>query len=437
MATMRAVDLIERKRDGGELSSEEIRWLLDGYVKGDVPDYQMAAWLMAVCVRGMSEGETVALTRAMVESGGQIDLSSLPGRKVDKHSTGGGGDTVTLVLVPLMAAAGLVCVKMSGRSLGHTGGTIDKLEAIPGLRTELTMAELLSQADRLGCVVADHTSELVPADRLLYELRDVTGTVPSIPLIAGSILSKKLAGGADAIVLDVKCGDGAFMRRHEDARELARTLVSVGNRLGKMFSALITSMEQPLGRMAGNALEVRQAIDVLTGAGPGDLREVVLALGGELLVLSGEARSADEARERLVSLLEGQEAWNKFRSLVVAQGGDVEAVDNPELLPRAMRVVEVRAERGGYVEKLAARAVGQAAGMVGAGREVKGQAVDLGAGVELLAKVGDEVVRGQPLARLHIGRPDRYEEAHAVLEGAFRIASERPGPPALVIERLP
>lgn len=433
---MRAVDLIERKRDGGELAPDEIRWLLGEYVAGRVPDYQMAAFLMAVYFRGMSELETVALTEVMAESGDRIDLSAIPGVKVDKHSTGGVGDTVTLILVPLMAAAGLVCAKLSGRALGHTGGTIDKFEAIPGVRTELSLPEIRAQAARIGAVIADHTAEVVPADRLLYELRDVTGTVPSLPLIASSVLSKKLAGGADAIVLDVKCGDGAFMRREEDARRLAETLVRVGNRLGKKFSALITAMDQPLGRMAGNALEVKQAIEVLRGEGPEDLREVTLALGAELLVLAGEASDPDEAQARLVKLIASGAAWRRFRELVSAQGGDVRAVEEPERLPRAAQVVEVASPASGYVERLRAHEIGVAAGLLGAGREVKGAKVDPAAGVELVHKVGDEVEAGAPLARLHVGRPDRADEAVRLVSAAYAIGPGRPKPRPLILGRV-
>lgn len=433
---MRAVDLIEKKRDGGELTPEEIRWLVQGYVAGKIPDYQMAAFLMAVYFRGMSEEETVALTQAMVESGERIDLSEIPGIKVDKHSTGGVGDTVTLVLVPLMAAAGFVMAKLSGRALGHTGGTIDKFEAIPGVRTELSMREIVEQAKRIGAVIADHTAELVPADRLIYELRDVTGTVPSLPLIAASVLSKKIAGGADLIVLDVKCGDGAFMRTFDEAKKLAEILVRVGNKLGKKFAALITAMDQPLGRMAGNALEVRQAIEVLRGQGPEDLREVVLALGAELLVMAGEAASPVDGKEKLDKLLESGKAFQKFRELVAAQGGDVRAVEDPDLLPKAQKIVEINAREAGYVQAVRARAIGLAAGLLGAGREVKGQPVDPAAGVELLAKVGDQVERGQPLARLHVGRPDRLPEAIKLVESAFLIGPLPPKPSPLILDRV-
>lgn len=433
---MRAVDLIEKKRDGGELTPEEIRWLVQGYVAGKIPDYQMAAFLMAVYFRGMSEAETVALTQAMVESGERIDLSEIPGIKVDKHSTGGVGDTVTLVLVPLMAAAGFVMAKLSGRALGHTGGTIDKFEAIPGVRTELSMREIVEQAKRIGAVIADHTAELVPADRLIYELRDVTGTVPSLPLIAASVLSKKIAGGADLIVLDVKCGDGAFMRTFDEAKKLAEILVRVGNKLGKKFAALITAMDQPLGRMAGNALEVRQAIEVLRGQGPEDLREVVLALGAELLVMAGEAASPVDGKEKLDKLLESGKAFQKFRELVAAQGGDVRAVEDPDLLPKAQKIVEINAREAGYVQAVRARAIGLAAGLLGAGREVKGQPVDPAAGVELLAKVGDQVERGQPLARLHVGRPDRLPEAIKLVESAFLIGPLPPKPSPLILDRV-
>ena len=433
---MRAVDLIEKKRDGGELAPEELRWLIQEYVAGRIPDYQMAAFLMAVYFQGMSEAETVALTQAMLESGDRIDLSAVPGTKVDKHSTGGVGDTVTLILVPLIGAAGLVMAKLSGRALGHTGGTIDKFEAIPGVRTELSLPEVIRQVKEIGMVIADHTAELVPADRLLYELRDVTGTVPSLPLIAGSILSKKLAGGADAIVLDVKSGDGAFMRTLEDARALAETLVRVGNRLGKRFSALITAMDQPLGYMAGNALEVRQAIEVLRGEGPQDLREVTLALGAELLLLTGEENDMGAARGKLAELLDSGAAWEKFRTLVAAQGGRLEAIDDPSLLPQARQVEQILAPEAGYVTRLAARKVGVACGLLGAGREVKGQAVDPAAGVELLVKVGDRVEKGQPLARLHVGRPDRLWEAKQLLAEAYEIGGTPPQPAPLILDHI-
>lgn len=436
-AIMRAVDLIEKKRDGGELSPEEVRWLVHGYVAGRVPDYQMAAFLMAVYFRGMSRTETVALTQAMADSGQRVDLSAVPGVKVDKHSTGGVGDTVTLVLVPLLGAAGLVCAKLSGRALGHTGGTIDKLEAIPGLRTELPLAQVIRQARKIGVVIADHTGELAPADRLLYELRDVTATVPSLPLIVGSILSKKLVGGADAIVLDVKCGSGAFMPTLEAARELARTLVEVGNALGKRFSALITAMEQPLGNMVGNALEVKQALAVLRGEGPADLREVTLALGAELLVLAGVEEEVVRARQRLQKLLDSGAAWEKFRQLVKAQGGEVRAIEEPQLLPQAKKVEEVSAPASGYVVELRAREIGVAAGLLGAGREVKGQPVDPAAGVELLAKVGDEVEAGAPLARLHVGTSGKLAAAKELVAGAFRIAPQPPTPPPLILDRIP
>ncbi len=433
---MRMVDLIEKKRDGHPLSPEEIRWMIGRYVAGEIPDYQMAAFLMAVYFRGMTEEEMVALTAAMAESGETVDLSEVPGVKVDKHSTGGVGDTVTLILVPLMGAAGYVMAKLSGRALGHTGGTIDKFESIPGVRTDLSPREIIDQAKRIGVVIAEHTRDVAPADKLLYELRDVTGTVPSLPLIVGSVLSKKIAGGADLIVLDVKCGDGAFMRTLPEAQELAEALVRVGNKLGKRFSALVTAMDQPLGRMAGNALEVKQAIEVLRGGGPGDLREVTLALGTELLLLAGEERDEAAARERLARLLDSGAAWERFVELVAAQGGDVRCVQDPERLPRAEEVIEVEAPRAGYVRRLSARAIGVAAGLLGAGREVKGQDVDPAAGVELLAKVGDEVEEGQALARLHLGKRARPEEARRLVEKAFEIGPEPPERGELVLARI-
>lgn len=433
---MRMVDLIEKKRDGIPLTEHEIRWMIGRYVAGEIPDYQMAAFLMAVYFRGMTEGEMVAFTAAMAESGDEVDLSAVPGLKVDKHSTGGVGDTVTLILVPLMGAAGHVMAKLSGRALGHTGGTIDKFEAIPGVRTDLSPREIIDQAERIGVAIAEHTQDIAPADKLLYELRDVTGTVPSLPLIVGSILSKKLAGGADLIVLDVKCGDGAFMRTLPEARELAQALVRVGNKLGKRFSALVTAMDQPLGRMAGNALEVKQAIEVLRGEGPRDLEEVTLALGAELLLLAGEEADAGEARRKLKRLIDSGAAWKKFVELVAAQGGDVRAVEEPERLPHAREVVEVRAPRSGYVRVLSARRVGLAAGLLGAGREMKGQAVDPAAGVELLAKVGDEVGEGETIARLHPGRRGRVGEAMELVAQAFEIGPEPPSPTGLILDRI-
>jgi len=433
---MRMIDLIEKKRDGIPLSPEEIRWMIERYVAGEIPDYQMSAFLMAVYFRGMTEEEMVSLTAAMAESGARVDLSEVPGIKVDKHSTGGVGDTVTLILVPLMGAAGYVVAKLSGRALGHTGGTIDKLEAIPGVRTDLSPDEIIAQAKRIGVVIAEHTQDVAPADKLLYELRDVTGTVPSLPLIVGSVLSKKIAGGADLIVLDVKCGDGAFMRTLPEARELAEALVRVGNQLGKRFSALVTAMDQPLGRMAGNALEVKQAIEVLRGGGPDDLREVTLALGAELLLLAGEEKDEGAARGKLARLLDDGHAWEKFLELVAAQGGDVACVEDPERLPRAKEVLEVRAPRSGYVRRLSARAIGVAAGLLGAGREVKGQAVDPAAGVELLAKVGEEVEEGRVLARLHLGERARPGEAVHTVSGAFEIGPEPPEPGELILARV-
>ncbi len=433
---MRMVDLIEKKRDGLALTEPEIRWMIGRYVAGEIPDYQMAAFLMAVYFRGMTEDELVAFTAAMAESGEMVDLSEVPGVKVDKHSTGGVGDTVTLILVPLMGAAGYVVAKLSGRALGHTGGTIDKFESIPGVRTDLSPRDIIDQAKRIGVVIAEHTQDVAPADKLLYELRDVTGTVPSLPLIVGSVLSKKIAGGADLIVLDVKCGDGAFMRTLDEARELAEALVRVGNKLGKRFSALVTAMDQPLGRMAGNALEVKQAIEVLRGGGPKDLREVTLALGTELLLLAGEEGDEAAARERLARLLDGGAAWEKFVELVAAQGGNVACVEEPERLPRAEEVIEVQAPRAGYVRRLSARAIGIAAGLLGAGREVKGQAVDPAAGVELLAKVGDEVEEGQTLARLHIGKRAQPAEARGLVAGAFEIGPEPPERGELILARV-
>lgn len=419
-----AVSLIGRKKRGGELTPDELRWLLAGFLSGEVPDYQMSAWLMAVCWRGMTPAETLALTRAMVESGAALDWAGLERPTVDKHSTGGVGDKTSLVLVPLMAAAGAAFVKMSGRGLGHTGGTLDKLEAIPGFRCELPLDRMRAQVERIGSALVGQSPELVPADRAVYALRDVTGTVESVPLIAGSIMSKKLAGGAESIVLDVKWGAGAFMETAEEARELARVLVAIGTGAGRRTRAVLSPMRQPLGRAVGNALEVREAVETLAGGGPEDLWALTAELGGQLLELSGLAGSMEEGRARMAALRDSGAGREALVRLVEAQGGDPRVVERPELLPAAPVVRPCAAPAGGWVAAADARRIGEAALALGAGRRAKGDAVDPAVGVVMRARIGDRVVAGQPLAEVHARDGRSAEEAGRALLDAVRLAPE-------------
>jgi pyrimidine-nucleoside phosphorylase len=421
---MRAVEVIEHKRDGLRLSSEEIAFFVDGFVRGDVADYQMSAFLMAVLQRGMDARETTDLTMAMVRSGERLDLAGF-GRVVDKHSTGGVGDKATLVVAPLVAACGQPVGKMSGRGLGFSGGTLDKLESIPGYRVQLTTEEFMAQLRGIGIVVAGQTKDLAPADGAMYALRDVTGTVPSIPLIASSVMSKKIAGGAQAVVLDVKVGRGAFMKDLASARKLARLMVDIGRLAGVDVVAELTDMEQPLGRAVGNALEVAEAIATLRGEGPEDLVTLVLAAGSEMLVAGKRARRTDQARALLERALADGSGLQKFRDLIGAQGGDVRYVDDPSRLPRATRVREVRAARAGYVADLAADAIGVASVRLGAGREKKGDAIDHATGVVLRAKVGDRVAKGQVVAEVHADERPGDDDAVALVSDAFRIGAAR------------
>ncbi|HEX2191208.1 MAG TPA: thymidine phosphorylase [Longimicrobiaceae bacterium] len=421
------VALIDRKKRGGELGAEEIRWLCEGFVAQRIPDYQMAAWLMAVVWRGMTDAETLALTRAMVESGTVLDWSGLDRPTVDKHSTGGVGDKTSLVLVPLMAAAGAAFVKMSGRGLGHTGGTLDKLEAIPGFRVGLGLDEMRAQVSRIGCALVGQSPELVPADGALYALRDVTGTVESVPLIAASIMSKKLAGGARTVVLDVKWGAGAFMPTVEEARELAGALVRIGEGAGRRTRAVLSPMEEPLGRAVGNALEVREAVDTLRGGGPPELWKLTLELGTHLLVLAGLAADGEEARVRLEELRRAGRGAEVLAELVRAQGGDPRVVDDPDaVLPRApvVRGVVSDAEGDRWVAALDARGVGVAALELGAGRRVKTDPVDPAVGVVLRARIGDRVGPGEPLAEVHARTEAGWEAAAARLRSLYRLSPE-------------
>jgi len=421
---MRAVDLIERKRDGGKLTAEEIDFIVQSYVKGAIPDYQMSALLMAIVWRGMDAKETAALTASMVASGERLDLSRF-GRVVDKHSTGGVGDKTTLVVAPLVAACGLPVAKMSGRGLGFSGGTLDKLESIAGYRVDLTTEQFLSQLERVGIVVTGQTKDLAPADGLLYALRDATGTVPSIPLIASSVMSKKIAAGAHAVVLDVKVGSGAFMKDLAMARTLSRAMASIGKSHGLAVVCELTDMGQPLGHAVGNALEVAEAIATLRGDGPADLTELALVAATEMLVLGRRAKTKDAARRQAEAALGDGRGLAKFRELVVAQGGDARMVDQPSRLPRAPRIESLRAPRTGYVRALDAEQVGVASVRLGAGREKKGDPVDHRTGVVLHAKVGDRVERGQPIADVHVAGKPGDAAAIAQIRDAFRFSPTR------------
>lgn len=433
---VRPYELILKKREGGELSTEEIRAWVRGVTDGSVSDAQSAALLMAILFRGMSDRETTDLTLAMAASGRQVDLSSVPGVKVDKHSSGGVGDKTTLVLAPLVAAAGAPVAKLSGRGLGHTGGTLDKLESIPGLRVELALGEFLELVREVGVAIGSAGADLAPADKKLYALRDATATVESVPLIAASIMSKKLAGGADALVLDVKVGNGAFLQEEEEAAALARTCLAVAHRAGRRATALLTSMDQPLGHAVGNALEVREAIETLKGGGPRDLRELVLALGVEMLQLAGVEPDGTAARLRLERLLASGEAADRFRRMVEAQGGDPRVLDDPDRLPRTPVRRPVTARRSGYVQAIATRELGLAAMALGAGRDRPGATIDLAAGLEVACKVGDAVEAGQPLAWIHAPSADRAEQLLDRVCDAFVMGESQPEPPPLVRRRL-
>jgi pyrimidine-nucleoside phosphorylase len=431
---MRAVDLIIKKRDGGTLDKAEIDWLMRAYTSGEVADYQMAAWAMAVVLRGMDDRETTDLTLAMADSGEQLDLRELAPNAVDKHSTGGVGDKTSLVLGPLLAAVGLQVAKMSGRGLGFTGGTLDKLEAIPGMRVDLNGDEFRQAMQKVGMVIAGQTADLAPADKKLYALRDVTGTVDSIPLIAASIMSKKLAAGAHSIVLDVKVGSGAFMKTLEQARTLAQTMVRIGQLAGRNVAAVLSTMEQPLGMAVGNILEVREAIDTLHGIGPDDLHELCLELGSQLLILAGKDHTPGAARRRLEGALSSGMAWQKFRQFIIQQGGDVTVVDEPTLLPVAPVVMSLTAPSPGFIERIDALAVGLVAAELGAGRARKEDPIDPAVGVVLAAKVGDSVSAGEPLLHIHARDEAAAQAAAQRLQAAITISPGRVAAPPLILE---
>jgi len=426
---MRMIDLIAKKRESGRLSPEEIRFIADGAARGTIPDYQLSAWLMAVCCRGMAEGEAVELTRAMAASGPTLGLEGLTLAKVDKHSTGGVGDGISLALAPLVAAAGLAVPMMSGRGLGHTGGTLDKLEAIAGFRVKLELDEIRRHLSEMGVCMFGQSEKLAPADRKLYHLRDATSTVESLPLIVASILSKKLAENLDALVLDVKVGSGAIFQEASQAEKLGRALVKTARGLGLKCVAVLTSMDQPLGRYVGNALEVRQAVEVLQGdCTAGDYVEVLLELGGWMVHLAGKAKSPEAGARRLEALIHNGEAFGRFKKMVQAQGGDVRMIDNLDLLPKAAHSKMVAAPKSGFLSSLDARSVGQTGVILGAGRTYMEQKLDYSAGIILDKKVGDAVKKGESVARLYASDPAKLEEAHSFFQSAFRIEARRPKP---------
>lgn len=398
---MRMIDIIEKKRDGKSLTKEEIEFFVNGYTHGEVPDYQASSLAMAIFFQDMNDEERAALTMSMVNSGEKIDLSDINGIKVDKHSTGGVGDTTTLVLAPLVAAVGVPVAKMSGRGLGHTGGTIDKLESVKGFNVEISEKDFIKLVNDNQVAVIGQSGNLTPADKKLYALRDVTGTVNSIPLITSSIMSKKIAAGADAIVLDVKTGSGAFMKTLDDAEALAHAMVRIGNNVGRNTMAIISDMSQPLGNAIGNALELKEAIATLKGNGPKDLTELVLTLGSQMVVLAEQATSLDEARQMLIDAIKTGKALNKFKTFLSNQGGDDSIVDSPEKLPSAKYQVEFKAKKDGYITEIIANEIGVASMMLGAGRQTKEDVIDLGVGIVLNKKVGEHVEKGENILTIH------------------------------------
>lgn len=433
---MRAVDLIVKKRDGHELTAEEIRFFVQGLLSGEVADYQASAMCMAIYFRGLTFAETRELTREMMCSGDTIDLGAVRGFKVDKHSTGGVGDKTTLVLAPLVASLGVPVAKMSGRALGHTGGTIDKLESIPGFDAVMSKERFIDSVNRIGIAVIGQSQELAPADKMLYALRDVTGTVESIPLIASSILSKKLAGGADGIVLDVKCGSGAFMRDLDQARLLAETMVRIGNGLGRSMDAMITTMDQPLGRAVGNSVEVREAVSTLRNEGPADLSSLCVQLAGRMLLMSGAADTLNECVMLAERSLSSGAALEKFREFVENQGGDPAVCDTPDIMPRAAHEGVVVSQRTGTISRCDAFLVGRAAMLLGAGRLKKDESIDHSAGVVLYKRIGENVEAGEPVASMLTNEPRRLADARPVLESAFEVADGPVPAPPVVLDPL-
>jgi pyrimidine-nucleoside phosphorylase len=435
-APFRVVDLIRKKRDGGALSTVEIAYLVDAYTQGSIPDYQVAAWLMAVVLKGMTREETAALTHSMLHSGEVLDLSSLPAKKVDKHSTGGVGDKTSLVLAPLVAAGGLYVPMISGRGLGHTGGTLDKLESIPGFRVGLSVTEFHRVLKACGASMIGQTEKIAPADRKLYALRDVTGTVESPYLICASIMSKKLAEGTDALVLDVKTGSGAFMKKEEDAVFLAELMVETGERMGKQMVALITNMDQPLGRMVGNALEVQECIEILHGGGPADLRELCLHLAAWMFHLGQVSKTVAEGKQLSEQIISSGKAFERFRHMVELQGGDISTIEDPTRLPSADLHVQVPARRAGYVTSMECEHVGTACVILGGGRERKEDSIDPAVGIVVHKKIGDKVSAGEPLCSIHCHSDAQAGRAKQLLEQSYKISAAPPPHKTALIHRV-
>jgi pyrimidine-nucleoside phosphorylase len=429
---MRAVDILRKKRDAGELSREEIEFIVQGAARNTIPDYQLSAWLMAVVLRGMTAAELAALTEAMLHSGEVIDFSTLAGAKVDKHSTGGVGDKTSLVIAPVVAAGGLRVPMISGRGLGHTGGTLDKLEAIPGFNVNLSLREFRGVLEACGCALIGQTPEIAPADKKLYALRDVTATVESPYLICASIMSKKMAEGIDALVLDVKTGDGAFMKNEGDAEQLARLMVETGTRMGKKVVALITGMDEPLGRKVGNALEVEECVEILNGAGPADLRELSDELSAWMFVLGGRTKTLKEGRALAREMIATGRARDTFREVIRLQGGDPKIVDDPGRLPRAGHTTGVTAKQAGYVAAIRCEQVGVASMMLGGGREKKEDAVDPAVGLTIEKKIGNAVKAGETIVTVHYNKDARVADAVALLEKSFEIGDRAMAPLPLV-----
>uniref|UniRef100_A0A832MNG5 Pyrimidine-nucleoside phosphorylase n=2 Tax=Pseudothermotoga TaxID=1643951 RepID=A0A832MNG5_9THEM len=427
---MRMYDIIKKKRDGEELTTEEIRFVVHGYTRGEIPDYQMAAFLMAVYFRGMNERETYDLTIAMLESGERLDLSSLKGVKLDKHSSGGVGDKITFVVLPIAASFGVKIIKMSGRGLGHTGGTIDKLESIPGMKTSLTRDEFIRIVDEIGFAVASQTENLAPADKKIYALRDATATVENLSLIASSIVSKKLAAGADAIVFDVKVGSGAFMKNVDQARRLALLMLDIVKRNGKKARAVLSNMDQPLGRMVGNSLEVIEAVECLRGEGPEDVMQLSFTLVKEMLDLAGVRVNLND----IESMVRSHEPLNRFKKFIERQGGDPSVVDDPSRLPISRDIVEVRADRDGYVARLDAEAIGRACVLLGGGRSKKEDSIDHSVGIELLKKVSDHVKAGDVLAKVYHSKRSDLNSALSLVQSAYVIFEHPVESPPTVLE---
>jgi pyrimidine-nucleoside phosphorylase len=433
---MRPVDLIRKKRDSGENSREEIDFLVSGYTRGDIPDYQMAAWLMAAWIRGMSRSELAALTEVMLYSGEVLNLSHLPGKKVDKHSTGGVGDKTSLILAPIVAAGGLIVPMISGRGLGHTGGTLDKLEAIPGFNVRLSLDQFRGTLRECGMGLIGQTAEIAPADKKIYALRDVTSTVENIGLICASIMSKKLAEGIDCLVLDVKTGSGAFMKREEDAVRLAEVMVETGKRMGKKVVALITDMDQPLGRAAGHSTEVIECIDVLNGRGPADLRELSIELSAWMFYLGERSKSVHEGRRLAETMIASGQAKDKFKQGIKLQGGDERVVDEPHLLPTARFHLDVVSENSGYITGTNCEQFGIALAMLGGGREKREDTIDHGVGLEFRKRIGDRVEKGEPLATIHYNSGTKLAEAKNLIAASYLIGAQAPTEQRALVRRI-